>query len=206
MTREAIVAIALEAVRSSGARGLALREVARALGVSLPTVQRHFATREDLWRACVDAALAEVSSDLSPRLSPGELSPGELRPAGLRPAEPSTEELLRAQVKRSVTRPRFTAAMTQGGGLDGTAYLLDQAKPLVGQGRALVQQAIDTGALRAVDPSALVALVGLGIGSLASSREGLRRLHDLDLDDPAQAERFVDSLVDILLYGLLPRS
>jgi AcrR family transcriptional regulator len=186
VTREAIVAVALQGVRASGAKGLALREVARLLGVSLPSVQRHFATREDLWRACVDAAMAEVSTNLSPV-------------AGI-------EEALRAQVERSVTRPRFTAAMTQGAEPASIAYLLDRARPLVHRGRALVEDGIRAGALRPVDPTVVVALVGLGLGSLASSRAGLRQLHGIDLDDADQARRLVDGLADILLYGLLPRS
>lgn len=178
--------MALQAVLANGLPGLALREVARLLDVSLPTVQRHFATRDDLWRACVDTAVGQVQADLD--------------------RDPDLAANLRAQVERSILRPRLTAAMANDAAPTQVEYLFERAAPVVEQGRARLQQAIDAGAVRPVEPSAVVALVGLGIGSLATSKQGLRRLHGIDLDDPAQVSRFVDALTDLLLRGLLPRS
>jgi AcrR family transcriptional regulator len=57
----------------SGWAGLSLWGLARQLGVSLATIQRHFATKDELWLAAVDAALPlrDLPSDADGADRPG---------------------------------------------------------------------------------------------------------------------------------------
>lgn len=181
---------------------MALRDVARRLGVSLPTVQRHFATKDHLWRACVDASVERLLPAV------GLLPPG----AGAAPGTPRREGALagylRRQIERAAVMPGLTAAMsndTGPGAQERTAYLAERIAPFVAQGRSLMESAVTEGSIRAVDPQAFLALFGFGLGSLASSREGLRCLFGIDLDDPVQRDAFVTNITDLLLHGLLPR-
>ncbi len=192
MTREAIVATALESIRNHGLRGLALREVARRLAVSLPTIQHHFATRDELWRGCVDHLTAQ-------RLPMLEALPSQVPGAGL-------AEILRAQLAQTTLAPGLTAAMwhdPEEGAEERLDYLEERARPLVELGRRRIQAGITNGTLRPVDPDVVTALIGLGMGSLANAPEAMRRLFGIDLDDEAARERLATALTDILLNGLL---
>ena len=204
MTRDAIVEVALRSVQANGRAGLALRDVARRLGVSLPTVQRHFATKDHLWRACVDASVERLSPTVGP-LPPGAGAapgPGTTRSEGV------LAGYLRRQIERAAVMPGLTAAMSNDAGpgaQERTAYLAERVAPFVAQGRSLMETAVTEGSIRAVDPQAFLALFGFGLGSMASSREGLRCLFGIDLDDPVQRDAFVANITDLLLHGLLPR-
>lgn len=190
VTREAIIATALAAIQDNGVAGLSLRDVARRLGVRLAAVQHHFATRDDLWRACVDRLL--------PSVLPG---------AGLPPDPGRTLRThLRSQLERAAAYPGLTAAMwhDQEPGADRRqAYLLERCLPIVDAGRRQIEAAIEAGALRPVDPAILLALVSLGLSSLANAREPLAALFGIDLTDDRAHEAYVSGLTDILLNGLL---
>jgi len=200
VTEAAIIATALRSVQANGPAGLALRDVARRLGVSLPTVQRHFATKDQLWRACVDAAVEAVE----PELGATEAAAA----AGSSTPREALARHLRSQVERATRFPGLTAAMSNVTGPqedEGLAYLVRRSRPVIDRSAALLRKAAARGTMRPVDVAAFLALVGLGLSSVASSRQGLRMLFDIDLDDPDAARGYVDALSDILLYGLLPR-
>ena len=195
VTAEAILAAARTTLQRSGTAGLSLREVARRLGVSLPTVQRHFATKDDLWRACVDSVLADALRALPDSDEVGTSVPGE----GL-------ARYVRHVVARSRAVPSITAAVlndAEPGGKERLDYLSEQARPLFARARAGLERAIATGVARPVDPGALMALLGLGLSSVASSGEGLKRLFGIDLDDEDQAEAFARDVADLVLHGFL---
>jgi AcrR family transcriptional regulator len=195
VTAEAIVAAARTTLQGSGTAGLSLREVARRVGVSLPTVQRHFATKDDLWRACVDSVLADTLLALpDPDAVPAAL-PGE----GL-------ARYISHVVARSRAVPSITAAVLNDAepGAEGRLdYLSEQAGPLFERAREGLERAIASGVARRVEPNALMALLGLGLSSVASSGEGLRRLFGIDLDDKDQAEAFARDVTDLVLHGFL---
>jgi uncharacterized membrane protein (DUF4010 family) len=60
------------------------------------------------------------------------------------------------------------------------------------------------GVLRRVDADALLAVLGVALPALASSKNALHRLLNIDLNDDADRERLTLALSDILLHGLLP--
>lgn len=181
---------ALAAIQDSGIAGLSLRDLSRRLGVNLGTVQHHFRTRDDLWRACVD------------RVAP------DVMPADNAPPEPgrAIRQHLRAQLERATTRPAMTIAMwhDQGpGGEARQAYLIERCQPALEAARDQVQAAIAAGTVRPVDVDAVLALIGLGLSSLGNAREPLEKLFGIDLADTQARERFAADLADILLHGLL---
>jgi AcrR family transcriptional regulator len=193
VTRQAIIEAALRTLADSGYPGLSLRGLARSLGVSLATVQRHFATKDDLWRAAVDTAL--------PLPTPA----GTDEARSLRPGHGPGDEL-RETVQRALTRPGITAAVwndTTPGAAERLDHLTAQAGAVLQDGRDRLRAGIASGTLRAIDVDTLLALVGLGITSVASSGDGLRRLFGIDIDDPAERDRLADSITDILLNGIL---
>jgi AcrR family transcriptional regulator len=194
VTRASIVSVALESLQANGMAGLALRDVARRLGVSLPSVQRHFATKDELWRACVDAALESVVLPLPPE-------------GGIDPRS-GVGRHLKNQFERGSRMPGFTAAMSNDSepGADARLdYLAERARPVIDGWLAALSAGSEAGLLRPVPAKVVLAVIALGVSSLASSRQGLLRLFGIDLDDDASRQEVVDSIGDLLLYGLLPR-
>ena len=192
VTADAIVGTGLDAIQANGWSGLALRDVARRLGVSLPAVQRHFPTKDDLWRACIDRL---VAVRFAARLD-GERSD--------RPAD-RLLAALRSQFERSGVDPGLTAAMLQDrseGAEARIAYLCEAIRPIVEDGRSRLREAIAAGAMRAVDVDVVLAVLGIGLSSLASAGPALERLFGIDLTDVSQRERFATTIADILIFGL----
>lgn len=195
MTAEAIVAAARATLQSRGMAGLSLREVSRRLGVTLPSVQRHFTTKDDLWRACVDSVMADISRALP---EPGQV-PTVVPGQGL-------ARYIRHVLARSRAVPSITAAVLNDadpGAEQRLAYIFEQARPVFQRAEAELERVIASGAARPINPRSLMALLALGLSSVASSGEGLKRLFDIDLDDEEQAEVFARDLTDLLLHGFL---
>ncbi|MDA8366567.1 MAG: TetR/AcrR family transcriptional regulator [Actinomycetota bacterium] len=191
MTRDAIVDTALRATAANGCQGLALRQVARELDVSLATVQRHFATKDDLWRACIDTVMSQ----------PIDIDGAD----GL---EAELHGYLRAMIDRATLSPAATAAMWNdtGPGCDERiAYLVDKVRPRYDAYRDALEAAMAAGDIRTVEPGVVLAMVGLGITSMASAPAALRLLFGIDLDDQGQRDALASSLADVLLHGILPR-
>jgi AcrR family transcriptional regulator len=191
VTREAIIQAALRATAANGTPGLALRAIARELGVSLPAVQRHFPTKDDLWRACVDAVLAEM---------PEAPAPGVHRP------EAMVAEHLRYQIERSALRLGLSAAMwsdQEPGAAERRAYLRERSAPVLRERRQLLEAGQARGVLRPVAPDVVLALFAFGLSSLATCRVPLREVFGIDLDDEEQRDRFTAALSDVLLHGLM---
>ena len=65
-TRRKLLVAAGELFSAKGPRGVSLREVARASGLSLGTVQYYFKTKEGLHRACREAAFAGLADGWVP--------------------------------------------------------------------------------------------------------------------------------------------
>jgi AcrR family transcriptional regulator len=192
VTREAIVAAALEAIQHNGLRGLALRAVARRLDVSLPAVQHHFPTRDALWRACVDDAIAGTLAAL--RGDPPEV-PGAV-----------LADHLRRLLARATLTPGLTTTMwndTEEGAAERLNYLEARSVELIAAARERIERARAAGVLREIDPDVLLALIAFGLSSLGTAGEGLRRTFGIDLADAAAREEFAGALADILLRGVL---
>ena len=67
--REAIVRAALRVFSSSSYAGATTAEIAREAGVSEPVLYRHFASKRDLWTACLDVAWEETRKRLEAKVA-----------------------------------------------------------------------------------------------------------------------------------------
>lgn len=194
--RERILAAATAELARAGYPGLSLRGLARELGVSLGAVQHHFPTKDALWVAVVDEL---TGPDPAPDGSPAG--------AGV-PVDPEAAlaEGLQRLVARAATHPGLGAAIwndTSEGADDRLELLRRRVQPRLDAGRADLEAAIANGAARPVDVDAVLVLVGLGVASVASAPEALRRLFGIDLDDAEASERLARALADVLLRGVL---
>jgi AcrR family transcriptional regulator len=66
--RQAIVRAALRVFTSASYAGATTAEIAREAGVSEPVLYRHFASKRDLWLACLDAAWDETRKRLAGKI------------------------------------------------------------------------------------------------------------------------------------------
>jgi AcrR family transcriptional regulator len=62
--RQAIVCAALRVFASGSYAGTTTAEIAREAGISEPILYRHFASKRDIWFACLDAAWEEARAGL----------------------------------------------------------------------------------------------------------------------------------------------
>lgn len=189
--RAEILAAATAELARAGYAGLSLRGLARELGVSLGAVQHHFATKDALWAAVVD----QLAGPDAPDAPDATVDP-----------EAALAEGLRRIVSRAATHPGLGAALwndTSDGADERLELLRRRVQPQLDAGRAQLEAAIAAGAARPVDPDAVLVLVGLGVASIASAPEALRRLFGIDLDDEEATVRLAQAMSDVLLHGVL---
>ena len=67
--REAIVRAALRVFTSTSYAGATTAEIAREAGVTEPVLYRHFASKRDLWLACLDVAWDEARAMLREKIA-----------------------------------------------------------------------------------------------------------------------------------------
>ena len=77
--RRAIVRAALRVFSSTSYAGATTAEIAREAGVSEPVLYRHFASKRDLWVACLDVAWEETRKRLGGKIA---LFTGSTAPTG----------------------------------------------------------------------------------------------------------------------------
>ena len=167
---------------------MTMRGVARTLGVSLATVQHHFATKERLWRAAVDRVTADAierRDQMEPDDFAGRLATFlDLRRPGLLPA------LLSDRSSGSRERLDYLAARLGDAAAEPTRRL-----------RALSED----GVIRPVDERALFALLTIGVGAIAGATEAVEVIYGFDLTTDEGRRQLSESLADILGLGLLRR-
>ena len=66
--RSAIVAAATDVFASGSYAGSTTADIARAAGVSEPIIYRHFASKRDLWFACLDHAWGELQTAIEKKV------------------------------------------------------------------------------------------------------------------------------------------
>lgn len=112
-TKQRILTAAEQAVLAYGERGLTIRDVARAAGVSVSVVHHHFESREGLLDACIEIAYAEF------RQLAGELAAstgGAEPPASI--VERAVREGFRFARRRRAHLRILHASVSEHGGLD----------------------------------------------------------------------------------------
>lgn len=121
--REALVDAAVEAVREEGATGLALRELARRVGVSHNAAYRHFANRDELLDEVGRRVMARLVSTMERRLDTVDTVDPVLR-ARRRLAETGRAYVEFARTEPGLFRLAFANLANPGDAAESDPYLL----------------------------------------------------------------------------------
>ena len=190
-SRQELLGVAARVIGRDGLAKASMRGIARESGVSLGALQNHFPTRETVWKAIIDELI----------------TPTEERFQELSGPEAMVTEVVRHRLASAVRHPGFAGRVLTDGSAEG-GVVLDYLVKATNAGqevrRELLEQAMAAGVLRRVDADALLAVLGVALPALASSKNALHRLLNIDLNDDADRERLTLALSDILLHGLLP--
>ncbi len=191
-SRKELLGSAARVIGRDGLAKASMRGIAREAGVSLGTLQNHFPTKETLWKAVIDELIAPAETQFHEASDPTGL----------------VTEVVRHRLASAVHRPGLAGRLLTDDSADG-GVVLDYLVEATHKGRAvsrqLLERAMEAGLLRRADPDALLAVLGIALPALASSKNALHKLLDIDLDDDADRERLTLALSDILLRGLLPQ-
>ena len=185
--RRDIVEAAFEALAAGGYSGLSMRGVARSVGASLATVQRHFATKDELCGAAMDDFVA----DLDERVP---LGPGV-----------SLVDSLTALFDRGGDHPGLLVSVLCDRAPRHERRFANIAGRLAGRNaavRAMIADRQQAGVVRDVDADALLLLLNVGVGAITSAPDAVREIYGFDLEDPAERRRLAEALTDILEGGL----
>jgi len=150
-------------------------------------VQRHFATKDDLWRGAVDASTTSfpTADDLDPQDPMGDGIAVLLRKASVRPGLMTAILCDRAP-----------------GHAERFAYISDRLSARHEALRSMIADLQNAGEFRDFDASALLILLNVGIGSIASAPAAARDIYGFDLEDAVERDRLAVALTDILRSGL----
>jgi hypothetical protein len=158
----------------------------------------------------LDTLVATTFADPTAAAAALEKAKGEPAEAKFHEASDPTglvTEVVRHRLASAVHRPGLAGRLLTDDSVEGEV-VLDYLAEATQEGRAvsrqLLERAMESRVLRRVDPDALLAVLGVALPALASSKNALHRILDIDLDDDADRERLTVALVDILLHGLLP--
>ncbi len=187
-----ILDAAQKAISKGGYDALSMRGVAREIGASLATVQRHFATKEDLWRGAVD--------DFLDGFDPPGLSVA--RDGSMLVA--SIEQLL----DQAGAHPGLIGSLIadrSAGHEERWAYLRDRMTGRHQQALETIETLQGEGLMRLVDVDALLMLMHVGVSSMASTPPSAKNVYGFDLEDASERRRLAEALANILQFGLAPR-
>lgn len=192
ISRHELLGVAARVIGRDGLAKASMRGIARESGVSLGALQNHFPTKETVWKAIIDELIA----------------PTEERFQKVSGPEAMVTEVVRHRLASAVRNPGLAGRVLTDGSAEGEVvldYLVKATHTGQEVRRQLLEQAMAAGVLRRVDADALMAVLGIALSALASSKNALHRLQNIDLNDDKDRERLTLALSDILLNGLLPR-
>ena len=164
-----------------------MRGVARDVGVSLATVQRHFPTKDELWRGAIDFY---IESAAAPTLSVAEVS---------------LEAALEFFLNYNADYPGLLTTVFSdhvSGYEERHRYIADRIADRRDEMFRFITDLQDQGVVRDVDTSALVLLMHMGVGSIASTPGATRRIYGFDLERAEERKRLAGALSDILRFGV----
>jgi TetR/AcrR family transcriptional regulator len=194
VSREDLLQIASRAIAERGFERTSIRAIANEAGVSMRTVQHHFPTKDDIWRALIDdVVVPEIVSRVS-------------QDAADIPSTVENEVALR--IERAMTRPGLSAAVltdTSEGARDRLEYVAAATAEVQRTNLLTLRSLMDAGALRSMDPRSLAVAISIGLACISSATTAVDVLYDVDLCDESQRDVLIQDITNLVLYGLLPR-
>ena len=192
-TRDRILAAAVALFSERSFDGATTRQIAERAGVTQPLLHYHFRSKDDLWRAAVDALFDRLGSAMG-------ASADELRGAD---EATRAQHLVREFVRFSAHNPQLHRLITQESKADGPRmdYLVEQhVRPLYEATVELFEHLARDGAVPPTAPTHLYyILTGAGPTMFVLGPE-CRRLTGLDPTSDEVVEAHVEA-VCTLLFG-----
>lgn len=191
-TQERILAAALEVFAERGFEGARVRDIAERAGANLGLLTYYFGDKEQLWKAAVTRAFAELGEELGGVLSGGA--------RGDDLAE--LERIVRHFVRFVARRPAFMQLMNDEGKRDGARmrWLADtHVRPLYEAMRSRIERAQANGLLPPMAPVHLHYVVLGAAGLIFSQSAECRRITGVDPTEPAFAEAHADAILRLLV-------
>ena len=193
VTRERILAAALDLFSGRSFDGATTREIAARAGVTQPLLNYHFSSKDELWRAAVEGLFAELGEALAARVE------------GLRGVDDLTTAklLVREFVLFSAARPQLHRIITQECKADSPRmdWLVERhVRPLYEQVTALFEGLVAAGHVPDIPAAHLYYLLTGAGPTLFVLAPEFRRLTGLDPDDPVVVGTHADAVVT-LLFG-----
>jgi len=190
--RRQLLETALDFFSRKGYGGTTTKEIAAAAGVTEAIIFRHFATKQDLYKAILDTKCG--------------IAEGENWSSGLRQSMERNDDegvfrtLLTAIIEFKRKDPRFERLMLHAV-LEGNELAMMHHKqfavPIGAQLIEYVERRQHAGAIRAVDPKAVIFAVA-GIAQFYANQKYLHQTGEIPLSDEAVIEAFLS----ILMKGL----
>lgn len=194
--RERILQVALEEFAANGFEGTSMAHIARRAGVTQPLVHYHFSSKDALWRAAVDNVLGLVSHGV-------EALRGEVEG---RPGPEQLELILRAMVRFNAACPEFGRIVAYEGALGGDRlqYLFEKQVdvPYVDAG-ALLREGAKEGWAKPLPVEHVVIAAAAAAAYFFVIKETVQQMYGLDVHDPRAVEAHADTVVELVLHGLL---
>lgn len=192
-TAERILEAALGAFSEKGFDGAKTRDIAARAGVTLGLVQYHFGTKEELWKAAVDRAFADLDAGLERiRDETGDQDIVEvlraLIPAYVRFVAENTAfiRMMHDEGRRQTPRMRWLA----------DRYV----KPLFARTKPLIERAQERGVLLdGIDASHFVYILVGAAGMFFHQSEEAKRVARIDPSDPDAIEAHARAVESIFL-------
>jgi TetR/AcrR family transcriptional regulator len=192
-TRDRILGAAVDLFSERSFDGASTREIAARAGVTQPLVNYHFRSKDELWRAAVDALFERLREAMNERA------------AGLRGVDEVTSARLRVHefVTFSARNPQLHRIIMQESKADGPRmdYLVDRhVRPIYDATIEMFESLARRGAMPAIPaPHVYYILTGAGPTMFVLAPE-CRRLSGVDPDDDAVIEAHADAVCQ-LLFG-----
>jgi TetR/AcrR family transcriptional regulator len=196
-TRSRILDAALDLFADLSFDGATTRQIAAHAEVSQPSLNYHFRTKEELWRATVDRLFSQLNEAMANRLD------------GLRGVDPVTTAklVMREFILFSAAHPQLHRIITQEckGEGERVDWLVEQhVRPLYEQTTDLFQRLVDQGVVPAVPATHLYyILTGAGPTIFVLAPE-CRRLAGFDPLEPQAVETHADAVIDLLFARAQP--
>jgi TetR/AcrR family transcriptional regulator len=190
-TRQRILAAALDLFADRSFEGASTRDIAARAGVSQPSLNYHFRSKDVLWQAAVDALFARLNTALLTRID------------GLRGVDLVTTAklVIRDFIEFSAANPQLHRIITQESKADGERidWLVDQhVRPLYELTTDLFGRLAAAGAVPDIPPAFLYYLLtGAGPTIFVLAPE-CRRLAGFDPLSPEAVQTHADAVIELL--------
>jgi TetR/AcrR family transcriptional regulator len=199
VTRERILAAALELFSERSFEGATTRQIAEHAGVTQPLLNYHFHGKDELWRAAIDRVFAQLHTVLAARVD-GLRGVDELTVAKL---------IVREFVTFSAAHPQLHRIIMQECKTDGPRidWLVDtHIRPLYDSTAARLEHLADAGLIAPFPVVHLYYLLtGAGATMFVLAPE-CSRLSGVDPFDPDVVEQHADAVVALLFGAPSPRT